>query len=204
MDDSKTTEHDIDAETTHERPPAFDARDVVHEGDHARVRELLDAAQAGKLTEEDTQEQQDSLEWLLAAFDGSDEDREVHHTMRLNVGGIGPANERWIKWTVKNVDGGLLRKLREGTMGGGRRGANVDLDAVFGANVQIVLAGTVYPPLRQAAAQRGIADPGAIIEEAFKTKPGRVEAIAGTIMDLSGYDPDAARDEREVAAAGNS
>lgn len=208
-----TTEHDTAAEeaqetavrtTHHDFEKGSRHPDVRHEGDAPDgVRAILDAAAAGSLAPEQSDEQQDALEWLLQSFDSPDDEKVTLHTMSLNVGGIGP-NEKRIKWTVRNVDGALLRKLRESAMGGSRRAGTPDLTAVYDSNVQVILEGTVYPDLRSTARQRGLADPAALVEEAFKTKPGLVEAIAGTIMDISGYDPDAARDEREVAVTGNS
>lgn len=176
-------------------------RSIIHEDARPTTRELIDAAAAGKLAGEQHEEQQDALEWLLEAFDAPDSAKETLHAMSVNVGGLGP-NAKWVRWTVRNVDGTVLRKLREESMG--RRGGTLDLNAVFRANIAVVVEGTVHPPLREAAKARSVADPGILVEEAFKTKPGLIEAIAGTIMDLSGYDPDAARDEREVSAAGNS
>jgi hypothetical protein len=205
------SEHDLNAEAAadHEagrtiRHDFVAARDVRHEGDApVGAREIIEAAAKGRLTDDQPQEQQDALEWLLQSFDSPDSEKETLHTMGLNIGGLGP-QAKWIKWTVRNVDGGLLRRQREAAMGGRRAAAGqVDLTAVFQSNVALIVEGTVYPPIREAAKQRGLADAGILVEEAFKTKPGLIEVIAGTIMDISGYDPDAARDEREVAAAGN-
>lgn len=165
----------------------------------------------GKLGPKDTSDVLDATAWLLEAFDERDE--PVEKTLQLNVGSS--TNPKWMPWVIKAVEGPQLRAIRaraaDEMSERGRRGNAAQRNSILDdsntaarANAEIVLAGTVVPDLKATAQMRQLADATILVEEAFKRKPGLVDQVSTEIMELSGYDDEAVRDDMEVAAAGNS
>lgn len=154
--------------------------------------------------------QMDALEWLLA--DDAEEDAAFSvRNIEVNVGT--PQMPKWVAWTIRNVDRGLLKQLQE-QRGGSRAqrrgqiaGGELDPEAV---SLRIVSHGTLSPDLDEAARVKQVKvapDPHLhrmqILAHRFRNKPGLVDQLAGEIFDLSGYDEGAIREAKEVRAAGN-
>lgn len=189
-----TTEDDVRFQQDDEQ----DVTEVQPLGLPASVR---DAAE-GKLNASDDAGVPDATEWLLRALQ---EPPHIEHTLIVNVGGVGPDRQE-VSWKIKTLEGKLIRKIREdadqvvrrsGGTGAGTTGAS------WIANVRIVLEGSVSPDLKAIARQVGVADPTVVLEQALNHKQGLVDQIAGSILQLSGYDNEDVRDAVEVRAAGN-
>lgn len=169
-------------------------------------RKLMGRAAAGELkVEEDSGEIHDATEWLLGAVSDTE---DITHVLTLNVGSH--AKQHKINWTIKALDGAVIRRIREEAAGNraARRqgGASLlaDSNRAFQANVKVVVEGTVKPDLKAVAAQRGLAAATLLIEEGFRRKQGMVDQVAAEIMALSGYDDDDVQDAVEQGAAGSS
>jgi hypothetical protein len=139
----------------------------------------------------------DALEWFLMPEDETD----LTHTFEINVGGVGDANEVWIKWTVMPVDMDKLRRIRRAAQPKkARRGqpqGEGDFDGT-NANIQVIIEGTQSPDLRAAARELGSVSAEPIVKARFRHKPGLIDQIANEIMAVSGYDDE---DIQEIAAA---
>ena len=161
----------------------------------------------GRVTPEEAQTLSDAGEWLLQAFDN---EQITLNKLILDVGA--PGLPMKIEWTIKSLDGAVIRRIRGGasdqlsrTSSRRRAGVGVDeAETAYRANLAIVVAGTHEPNLAAVAQVRGIADPAILVEDAFKNKQGIIDQVAGEIMSLSGYDDEAVQDALEVSAAGNS
>lgn len=167
-------------------------------------RHLVARAAAGELSSEDTAEIHDATEWLLGAVSDTE---EITHVLTLNVGSH--AKPHKINWTIRALDGAVIRRIREETAGNRasrRAGVSMlaDSNRVFQANVKVVVEGTVAPDLKTVAAQRGLAAATLLIEQGFRRKQGMVDQVAAEIMALSGYDDDDVQDAVEQGAAGSS
>lgn len=140
-----------------------------------------------------TQNQLSALDWFL-----SPEPDVQTKVISLNVG-----NDRepvWIDWTIRAVDLDQLRaiqkRLSDNAAKRGRLQGTDDIDSL----VEVIVEGTVDPPLREAAAQLGIRTPDEAVKKRFAHKSGLIPSIAQQIFALSGYDDE---DVREASAAGN-
>ncbi|HXJ62436.1 MAG TPA: hypothetical protein VNN79_01665, partial [Actinomycetota bacterium] len=160
---------------------------------------------AGKVSStEDEERVADATSWLLAAYDTPE---DVTHVIELNVGtGTKPV---WLPWTIKSVDGSLIRRIRSRAADSigdsrSRMSAASNVEAAFRSNLEVIVEGTVDPDLREAAQARNIADATVIVEGALRNKQGLVDQVAGAIYALSGYDEEDVRDQVEQAAARSS
>lgn len=161
----------------------------------------------GRIEPDEEAKVRDATEWLLEAFDNPT--AEVTRDLDLNVGS--PAAPVWVKWTIRAVAGDELRRIRaraadtlSENAGRKRSGTLADTQTAYRSNIDIIVAGTAVPDLIRVAAARNVADPGIVIEEAFRSKSGLVEQTAAAIMGLSGYDDEDVRDAVEMRAVGNS
>jgi hypothetical protein len=180
-----------------EDPPVI--RRQQRERPEARTgRDAVDAAARGAIRPE---EAQSALEWLL---DDEEDDVDVTETLQINVGGPEAADgtplvaarpPRWIDWVIQPVDEGVLRRILR--VGSGRRNRRGDEGA--DANLRVVVAGS--PELAEAAREKGIADPGTLVRQRFRKKPGLIGQIADAIMELSGFNEEDVRESRDVRAA---
>lgn len=160
-------------------------------------------AEGDELSPAETRVAEDATNWLLESFDGAIPAETK--TLQLNVGtSVAP---HWIAWTIRAVEGQVLRTIRARAAEAATRskgGAQDTADAAFRANMRVVVEGTVDPDLTEIAKRRGLAHGELVVEDAFKSKQGLIDQIAGEIMSLSGYDDDDVRDAIEIGAAGNS
>lgn len=147
-------------------------------------------------------ELEDALEYLLSAFTDPDS-VVVTRVLRVNVGA--PNKPRILRWTIRNIPGPMIRKIREDAEEQARRTkGSSGAQAGFDGNVRIVIEGTVDPDVKAGAVSLGVMDSGAFLETALQGKQGLIEQIAGAILTLSGYDDEDVNDELEARAAGNS
>lgn len=142
----------------------------------------------------------DALDWLLS--DDEEDASEYAYAMEIDIGP--PDKEVWTKWVIRPLDADEFRAIQSAAISRAqrRRGITTDPDMTE-HNMRIVVAGTVYPDLAQAAAVKGVADPSLVLKHRFRFKPLLLTQLAGEIIRLSGADDDAVRDSREVRAAGN-
>lgn len=176
------------------RPERFSLEEDQPEPEPREGAELLRAAEKGDKARLTQQESGDALEWFL-----SDEQQDLSSVIQINVGSRD--EPKWIDWTVKPVDMDKLRRIRKAAASknnGRQRGGGGDQFDETGANLQIVVEGTVSPDLRAAAKAMGVIDPTDALRRRFKHKPGLVTQISSEIMSVSGYDDE---DVREVDAA---
>lgn len=141
------------------------------------------------------QEKADALAWFLTPED----DRDLTHTIDINVGG--PHSPMWIPWTIRPIDGDRLKQIRRRATKKlpGRRGNGVEEYDDDQANIAILIEGTVTPDLRAAARTLGMIDPSIGVRTRFSHKPGLIVSIVNEILSISGYDDDDVRDV-EVSA----
>jgi hypothetical protein len=130
-----------------------------------------------------------ALEWFLS--EEPDEDGEQTHVIEINVG-IGE-NEHWIAWTVRPIDGDVLRRIQRQTSAMRRRGRGDDLAVDQLGNLKVIVAGSVDPDIETLAEQQG-KQPEAVLLRRFAKKPGLIAQLATQIMALSGFDDDDVRD----------
>jgi len=144
------------------------------------------------------EEQMSALAWLL-----SDDVRDApvgYCDLKLDVG---QAEERWITWRVRSIDGDELRHIQHQVANSraARAGRVDDLEL----HCQVVARATVEPDINQAVKQyaesHGHAglDAPRFIRDRFSHKPGLVPQISAQIMELSGFD-DAQVQVQEVEA----
>lgn len=175
-------------------------RDFVSEREGAH--RVIERAAHGELKDADAEEVEDAAEWLLEA---ASTDPDLLHDLTINVGTR--SRPRKIKWTIRAVPGPTIRKLREQAAGNrAQRRAGLalpDANAVFDANVKLVVMGTAYPDVAALAAQSGMKVGEFLLERAFNKKQGLIDQIAAEIMDLSGYDDEDVTDAVVQAASGN-
>jgi len=142
--------------------------------------EVLSASEASK-----------ALAWFLE----EDQGKVNTLTFRLNVGmGV----DRWINWTVQALDRDVISQIRKRSE---RRG---ETDEML-ASLRLAAAGTIDPPLSDAAVLGKFADPADALQHRFHFKPGLIDQIAAKVTQASGYDDDDVEDaagsaEREVSA----
>lgn len=189
----------------HEHEPAESADRGLSAAAAVASGEIEPPRDGEELTPDESRVVEDATNWLLEAFDASP---DVTKTLDLNVGST--QSPKWVKWTIRAVEGPTLRRIRARAAESitrnarSKAGALGDADAAFRANVEVVVEGTVEPDVRGLARGRGLADPSVLVEEAFRVKQGLIDQVAGEIMSLSGYDDDDVRDSLELEAAGNS
>jgi hypothetical protein len=141
-----------------------------------------------------TEEVADALEWFLSDVEEADE----AHNFQINVGTL--RHKKWVTWSVRPVDPDRIKRIRRASQGGNRMARRMgtgEFDEV-GANIQIVVEGTVYPDIRAAAKEKGLVAPEDWVRLKFSHKPGLLTQIAGEVMACSGFDDE---DVREVDAA---
>jgi Phage XkdN-like tail assembly chaperone protein, TAC len=149
--------------------------------------------------------QSEALQWFLKATpDKAEEERKV---LKLNFGTS--KEPEWVEWTIKPVQLDTMRRIR--TEAGNTRAARAtgQVDE-YRVNLEIVVAGTVDPDVREAArllhAQGALPtnDAAAAVRIRFQNKPGYIAQISGEIMSLSGFNDDDVTEAEAVDAAGNS
>ena len=151
------------------------------------VPEVLDALANDRPVSEN--EATSALEWFLS--EEPDEDGEQTHVIELNVG-VGD-REHWISWTVRPIDGDVLRRIQRQTSAMRRRGRTDDLAVDQLGNLKVIVAGSVEPDIEAIAEQQG-KPPEGILLKRFAKKPGLIAQLATQIMALSGFDDDDVRD----------
>lgn len=167
-----------------------------------RVESVKAAATGATLTPEG---QTSALQWFLAP-DADVEAESNEKVLELNMGTA--ENENWIRWTIQSVDMETIRAIRKNATQSreARRTGEADEHRV---NVQVLIKGTVDPPIMKALTQlanetQQEIDPVEYVKNRFKSKPGLIPQIAGEIMSLSGFDSDDVREADQILAAGNS
>lgn len=167
-------------------PTTLRGREDRQEGDRP-VPEVLDTLANDRPVSEN--EATSALEWFLS--EEPDEDGEQTHVIELNVG-VGD-REHWISWTVRPIDGDVLRRIQRQTSAMRRRGRTDDLAVDQLGNLKVIVAGSVEPDIEAIAEQQG-KPPEGILLKRFAKKPGLIAQLATQIMALSGFDDDDVRD----------
>lgn len=163
--------------------------------------EAVKAAAAGKKLSASTQV--DALQWFM----NPEVDPEAPtKTLRLNFGD--GDKEMWVPWTIQPVEMETMRRIRDNASKTRKARRTGEIDE-YSVNIQIVIAGTVSPPITQAirdlSKQTGEpVDATAYVKHRFHRKPGYISQIAGSIMSLSGFDAEDVQESEQVEAAGNS
>jgi hypothetical protein len=163
--------------------------------------EAVKAAATGKKLTPSTQV--DALQWFM----NPDVDPEAPtKTLRLNFG-TGD-KEMWVPWVIQPVEMETMRRIRDNASKSRKARRTGEIDE-YSVNIQIVIAGTVSPPIGQAikdlSQQSGEpVDANAYMKHRFHRKPGYISQIAGSIMSLSGFDAEDVQESEQVEAAGNS
>jgi hypothetical protein len=137
-----------------------------------------------------TEAENAAVEWFLS------DEAPMTKVIEINVG---PEDKKhWIPWEIRPVDLDVLRRIRQRSQDNrdARRGGT-GIDEIQ-ANLQICVAGTVKPDLREMAAKRQVAAPEEALRLRFVQKPGLLGQIAGEILSISGYDDSDLRDPQSV------
>lgn len=138
------------------------------------------------------QNQKNALDWFL-----SPEPDAATKDLEINVGT--EAKPTWITWTIRAIDADQLKAIQRAAEKKARRQRQGEVDEVD-SMLAVMVEGTVYPPLRDIAAQEGERDVRAMVRKRFARKPGLIPMVSGEIFKLSGFDE---ADVREADAAGN-
>ena len=149
-----------------------------------------------------------ALDWFL-----SDEEPPRTRTIDLNLGT--PDMPRRFAWTITAIGSETLKRIREQGISreGRRQQARGEVPQVDNhqINARIVLAGTVEPDLREAAKRKLEAagetmppDPDIpalqLLQHRLRHKPGLIDQLSASVLELSGYDDDDIR-EHEAGKA---
>lgn len=145
--------------------------------------------------------------WFVDADEAVASESEIEtKTLEINWGD--DDNPDRMNWTVKAVDGDLLRAIRkrESLTKEARRTGIPD---EYSIQLQVIVAGTVDPDMAEAAKMRSAQTGERItsldmVRRRFKKRPGFVPQIATHIMRLSGFDDESITEQDQVTAAGNS
>jgi Phage XkdN-like tail assembly chaperone protein, TAC len=181
--------------------PEIERPEPPNAEDRRLVERVAQTEEKGDLPVE---EQIEALDYLLAAFDR--EEAPITDRLRVNVGS--PQHPKFINWEISSLPGSSIRKIREQAVslrgmrrtGGGSLASQAE--ALFMANVRIVVEGTMTPNIREAAAARQVADPGEFLQMALEYKQGLIDQIANEIINLSGFDDDDVQDAEVRAGLG--
>lgn len=185
-----------------------EAQDVEGEGGIAqdpRRPAVAKASQIGQLPDNapdvdenklTPDEAKDALDWFL-----SDEEIPLTKTLKITLG------EREYLWEIRAIDFDTIKRARKLAEEGGQlaakrarqTGVAPEVDSQQ-ANARIIVAATIKPDLRHAAAvkmqQDGLSHTSPDVDfpamqlvlHRLRTKPGIIDQIAGAILNLSGYD----------------
>lgn len=157
-------------------------------------------ADSAELNEQD---QQDAVDFLLAAFNETLPDDTFQDRLYVNVGT--PRKPKKILWVIRALSRPEIRRIEEGVARSRdvQQGRNASPDLRYQTSLRIVVEGTVSPPLNELAVGIGIVSGIEFLEESLKMKSGLIEQLAGEVYGLSGYDQTDVSDATEVKAAGN-
>jgi hypothetical protein len=179
----------------------------LDDGDPRQPQEVSGAAavkasaQGRKLSEE---EQTAALDWLLKA----DPDPGELETKVLDLNFGTSDRPMYVPWEIQPVGLDRMRDIRNAARNSrqARKTGQVDETRM---NLQIIVAGTKTPDVRQAAEiarsqGNGTGDPVEILRARFQSKPGYIAQISAEIMSLSGFDDEDVQEKDMIEAAGNS
>jgi hypothetical protein len=158
------------------------------------------AEESGEISEKD---QQEAIDFLLAAFHETLPEASFQDRLLVNVGT--PRKPKRILWVIRALSRPEIRRIEESVANSRevQQGRNASPDLRYQTSVRIVVAGTVSPPLNDLAINIGLVSGIDFLEEALKMKSGLIEQLAGEIYGISGYDQSDLTDATEVKAAGN-
>ena len=132
-------------------PPPTGLKGRKAEEEERPTTEVLDALSKEKPVS--PKEATSALEWFLS--EDPDEATGDTHTIDLNVGGVGDA-EQWIQWAIRPIDSDELRRIQRETAAQRRRGgraAQDDMAIDLLANLRVIVECSVDPDLKAAAQQ---------------------------------------------------
>lgn len=142
---------------------------------------------------------QNATDWFLS----DDEDDTVAWAwLPVNVAPAG-RKERIVDFKIQVVDRDIIQtKRKEATRT--KADGTEEMDGME-ANLRIAVEGLLEPNVKGDAKMRHVRgqdfiDPGDALRARFAHKPGVIDAIAGKILEISGY---GSNDVKEVKAAGN-
>lgn len=170
------------------------------EGDEHEQRAGMAAVEAAregrKLTDG---EATSALDWFL----NEDPSAAAEETelKELNFGT--QDNPKWVPWTIKAVPMETMRSIRKKAQGTRLARTTGETDE-YRVNLEIVVEGTVDPPIKEATATlnregRFSGDPVDALRAKFQPKPGYIAQLAGAIMTLSGFNDEDVRDAERAA-----
>ena len=192
---------DANGQRTLSGQPLRDVGEGAESSQNLTGAEAVKAAAEGKKLSASTQV--DALQWFM----NPDVDPEAPtKTLRLNFG-TGD-KEMWVPWVIQPVEMETMRRIRDNASKSRKARRTGEIDE-YSVNIQIVIAGTVSPPIGEAirdlSQQSGEpVDANAYMKHRFHRKPGYISQIAGSIMSLSGFDAEDVQESEQVEAAGNS
>lgn len=164
-------------------------------------QEAVQNAARGKVGSADEQAQ--ALQWFMA--ETPDAATTEVKTKKLNFGTS--TDPEWVTWKVRPIALDVLRSIRK-KAAASREARRTGVTDEYVVNLNIVVAATVFPNLRQIAAAvaeagKGPNDPVEVLRARFASKPGYITQLAGQILALSGFNEDDVQDADALEAAGN-
>lgn len=159
------------------------------------------AAQGKTLT---TEGQSAALQWFMSQ--SPDPSTTEVKTKKLNFGTS--EHPEWVEWKVRPIGLDVLRGIRK-KAAASREARRTGAADEYVVNLEIVVAATIDPDLREASRQiyeAGIGpnDPVENLRARFQGKPGYITQLAGEILGLSGFNDDDIQDADALEAAKNS
>lgn len=137
-----------------------------------------------------------ALEWFVK----SEPDAGENYTRRLELNFGTEAEPEWVPWTIRPVDEQTMRQIRRASAQRAERARDGRDPQEERVNLQIIIAATVDPNIREAAKLMGIADPTEALRIRLSRKPGFIAQLAGEIGSLSGFDSSDVREAEAVEA----
>lgn len=168
----------------------YDGPTATNEQDDAHGREAVTAVRNGSKVEADLR---DATAWFM-----SEKDANVKATKTIEVD-VGATEEHLVRWRVQAISRERIRQIRNTSRIKRGRGMTDDVNDVK-ANLLIATEGTIEPDLVAIAKEVGAPEPSVVLDKRMAHKPGLIDQIAGTVLEVSGYDDD---DIRDVAAVKN-
>lgn len=178
---------------------AAEAAKALPEGDLIAaanpVRDAMKRLADDKMTEEDMAL---GLDWLL-----SDEQEVNTRELKVRAGGADDAPV-YLSWIIRAANTDEIRQAEregEGANRAQRRGQEAAEADQVRANLRLICTATIQvngKPLGELSNSKGIRDPAVWLRNRFHYRAGLIPALAGQVMELSGFAQD------DVRAVGNS